>query len=117
MGQHTWFYKEKDKYLKMNELFEKADKAENYEDGYDELDAQSFYRQAEKLSEENESDYHNCFRTSKRNKDGTYTNDVIYSKKECDEWLESNKEFVYSLDRESLDRFWDEYPNGVIEFG
>ena len=38
MGQHTWFYKEKDKYLKMNELYEKMNRAENYEDGYDELE-------------------------------------------------------------------------------
>ena len=46
MGQHTWFYKEKDKYLKMNELYEKMIRAENYEDGYDELDAQAFYHLA-----------------------------------------------------------------------
>lgn len=117
MGQHTWFYKDKDKYLKMIDIYEKMDKAEMYEDGYDELDAYAFFNESEKLREENSADYHDCFRTSKRNEDGTYTDDVIYSKKECDEWLESNKEFVYSLDKESLDRFWDEHPNGVIDFG
>ena len=117
MGQHTWFYKEKDKYLKMNELYEKMNRAENCEDGYDELDAQAFYHQAKELREENESNYHDCFRTSKRNEDGTYIEDVIFSKKECDEWLENNKETVYYLDKESLDKFWEEYPNGVIQFG
>ena len=117
MGQHTWFYKEKDKYLKMNELYEKMNRAENYEDGYDELDAQAFYHQAKELREENESNYYDCFRTSKRNEGGTYIEDVIFSKKECDEWLENNKETVYYLDKESLDKFWEEYPNGVIQFG
>ena len=101
----------------MNELYEKVDKAKNYEDRYDELDAQAFYYQAEELREENESDYHDCFRTSKKNEDGTYIEDVIFSKKECDEWLENNKETVYCLNRESLDKFWEEYPNGIIEFG
>lgn len=117
MGQHTWFYKDRDKYLKMKELYEKVDKAENYEDGYDELDAEDFYDEAEKLNEENKADYHDCFRTSKRNNDRSYIDDIIFSKKECDEWLKNNKETIYHLDKECLDRFWEEYPNGVIEFG
>ena len=117
MGQHTWFYKEKDDYLKMIELYEKVEKAENYQDGYDELDAEAFYSEVEKLREENKADYHDCFRTSKRNEDGTYTDDVIFSKKECEEWLETNKETIYHLNKEGLAKFWKEYPNGVIEFG
>lgn len=117
MGQHTWFYKDKDKFLKMVELYKNLDKAENWEGGYDELDAEDFYHQAEELREENKADYHDCFRTSKRNEDGTYIDDIIFSKKECDKWLEDNKETVYYLDKESLNKFWEEYPNGVIEFG
>ena len=117
MGQHTWFYKEKDKFLKMKELYEKVDRAENYEDGYDELDAEVFYSETEKIRKENEADYHDCFRTSKRNEDGTYTEDIILSKKECDEWLEKNRETVHYLNEESLDKFWKEHPNGAIEFG
>lgn len=117
MGQHTWFYKNKDKYLKMQELYEKATKAENYEDGYDESDAHRFHNEANELFQENDSDYHDCFRTSKRNKDGTYTDDIIFSKEECDKWLETNKETVYHLDKEYLNRFWEEHPNGVIRFG
>lgn len=117
MGQHTWFYKEKDKYLKMLELYEKEEKAENYEDGYDESDARVFYEESEKLREENKADYHDCFRTSKRNEDRTYIDDVIFSKKECDKWLEDNKETVYYLNKELLDKFWEEHPEGVIEFG
>lgn len=118
MGQHTWFYKEKDKYLKMLELYEKEEKVENYEDGYNELDAQAFYEESKKLREENEAAYHDCFRTSKRNEDGTYIDDVvILSKEDCDIWLENNRETIYSMDRESLDKFWEEHPNGVICFG
>lgn len=117
MGQHTWFYKEKDKYLKMLELYEKTEKAENYEDGYDESDAEVFYEESRKLREENEAEYHDCFRTSKRNDDRTYVDDVILGKEECDKWLENNKETIYFLDKESLDKFWEEYPNGVIHFG
>ena len=55
--------------------------------------------------------------TSKINEDGTYTDDVIVSKKNCDKWLENNRETIYSLNRESLDKFWEENPNGVIHFG
>lgn len=117
MGQHTWFYKNKDKYLKMIELYEKSEKAENCEDGYDQSDAYAFEIEAEKLWEENESNYHDCFRTSKRNEDNTYIDDEIFSKKECYEWLENNKETIYSIDDESLNKFWEEHPNGVIVFG
>jgi len=115
MGQHTWFYKNKELYQKVQqieaELF-KHDEGEIWLDNYEVLQAES-----DDLSSENDAGYHDCFRTFKRLSDGQYTSDVIYSEKECKEWLRANEATVYSMDFTSLCKFWEEYPDGVIDFG
>ncbi len=66
----------------------------------------------------NDADYHDVFRTSKRElNNGEYTLDVIYSKQKCDKWLEDNNQTVYYMNKEYLEKFWKEFPNGVIDFG
>jgi len=79
-------------------------------------------RAKQKISVETETDYYDVFRTSKRNEDGSYTDDKITSKEECFEWINepNNKVFFpYGKERaiEQLNEFWDEYPDGIIYFG
>lgn len=60
--------------------------------------------------------FHDVFRTSKREID-EYLLDVIYSKKECDQWIYDNEESIWVMDKSLLDKFWETYPDGVIDFG
>ena len=83
MGQHTWFLKSKELYLKQNELYEKLDKFENDEIYLDDLELLQINTEINEIDEQNDAEYHDLFRTSKRNEDGTYIDDVISSKKEC----------------------------------
>ena len=133
MGQHTWFLKDKELYLKQNELYKKLDSFENYEIYLDDLELYQLNSEIEDIDKENKADYHDLFRTSKRNVDGTYTDDVIFSSKECFEWIDkpenlvSFKNTVFETDEQErvnreysinkLNEFWDKYPNGVIYFG
>ena len=88
MGQHTWFYKSK-----------------------------KLYKDRSVSLDDKEAPYHDCFRTFKREADGEYTRDVIYSKEECDTWLKENAATVHDLNQERVDEFWEEFPDGVIDFG
>ena len=133
MGQHTWFLKSKELYLKQNELYEKLDKFENGEIYLDDLELLQLNTEIDEIGEQNDTDYHDLFRTGKRNEDGTYTDDVIFSKKECFEWIDKPENFVsfkntifetdkqekinreYSINK--LNEFWGKYPDGVIYFG
>jgi len=133
MGQHTWFLKDKELYLQQNELYKKLDSFENDEIYLDDLELYQLNSEIDQIDEENEADYHDLFRTSKRNVDGTYTDDVIFSSKECFEWIDKPENLVsfkntmfetdeqervnrqYSINK--LNEFWDKYPNGVIYFG
>ena len=133
MGQHTWFLKDKELYLQQNELYKKLDSFENDEIYLDDLELYQLNSEIDQIDEENEADYHDLFRTSKRNVDGTYTDDVIFSSKECFEWIDkpenlvSFKNTVFETDEQErvnrqysinkLNEFWDKYPNGVIYFG
>jgi hypothetical protein len=133
MGQHTWFLKDKELYLKQNELYKKLDSFENDELYLDDLEIYQLNSEIEDIDKENKADYHDLFRTSKRNVDGTYTDDVIFSSKECFEWIDkpenlvSFKNTVFETDEQErvnreysinkLNEFWDKYPNGVIYFG
>jgi hypothetical protein len=133
MGQHTWFLKDKELYLQQNELYKKLDSFENDEIYLDDLELYQLNSEIDQIDKENEADYHDLFRTSKRNVDGTYTDDVIFSSKECFEWIDKPENLVsfkntmfetdeqervnrqYSINK--LNEFWDKYPNGVIYFG
>jgi uncharacterized Zn finger protein len=133
MGQHTWFLKDKELYLQQNELYKKLDSFENDEIYLDDLELYQLNSEIDQIDKENKADYHGLFRTSKRNVDGTYTDDVIFSSKECFEWIDkpenlvSFKNTVFETDEQErvnreysinkLNEFWDKYPNGVIYFG
>lgn len=115
MGQHTWFKKDKTKYLKVQEIYKKLDDAECGREYLDDLEINQLSNEADKMHNENEAPYHDLFRTNKRNEDGTYTDDVIFSKEECDKWIKDNNIIVTYPDL--LRKFWEDYPNGVIYFG
>ena len=117
MGQHTWFYKNKELYLKEQEIYSKLDKYEDGEIFLDDLDLLALNSEADKINDKNDAGYHDLFRTWKRDENGYYTEDKIFSKQECDKWLEDNKDVVGDVNTESLNKFWEEYPNGVIDFG
>ena len=133
MGQHTWFLKDKELYLKQNNLYEKLDLFENDEIYLDDLEVLQLTTEIDEIDKENDAEYYDLFRTSKRNEDNTYTDDVIFSRKECFEWINklenlvSFKNTVFETDEtekinreysiKKLNEFWDKYPNGVIYFG
>lgn len=114
MGQHTWFNKSKELYLKSQEIYKKVDDAENGIIYLDNLELLQLISELDKIYEENDTEYHDLFRTNKRNEDGTYTDDVIFSKEECDKWIKDNNIIVTYPDE--LSKFWEEYPDGVIYF-
>lgn len=133
MGQHTWFLKSKELYLKQNELYDKLDKFENNEIYLDDLELLQINTEIDEIDKQNDAEYHDLFRTGKRNEDNTYTDDVIFSKKECFEWIDKHencvsfKNTVFDTDEQvakykerglkRLKQFWKDYPNGVIYFG
>lgn len=134
MGQHTWFVKSKELYLKQNELYNKLDSFDNGEIYLDVVELTQLNQEIDDIDEQNDADgYHDLFRTNKRNEDRSYTDDVIYSKDECFEWIEKNRNTVsfkhcyWESDEEEeiyrqkaiikLNEFWNQYPNGVIYFG
>lgn len=133
MGQHTWFLKSKELYLKQNELYDQLDKFENNEIYLDEFELLQLNTKIDEIDDQNDAEYHDLFRTGKRNEDGSYIDDVIFSRKECFEWINNPENFVsfkktvfetdeqekinreYSINK--LNEFWDKYPDGVIYFG
>lgn len=133
MGQHTWFLKSRELYLDQNKLYEKLDSFENNEICLDDIELAHLNDEIEENYKQNEADYHDLFRTGKRNKDKTYTDDMIFSRKECFEWIEKQENLVsfrnniFETDEQEtenrnfsinkLNEFWDKYPNGVIYFG
>lgn len=118
MGQHTWFFKNKTHYSLQKEIDRKWTSFDDGEIYLDDLEQSQLFEKEKELNKlNNYSEYHNCFRTSKRNEDKTYIEDEIFSKKECNEWLEENKDTIYYIDKEDLDKFWEKYPEGVINFG
>ena len=133
MGQHTWFLKSKELYLKKNELNEKLDSFEEGEIYLDDMELYQLNHQIGEINKANDTEYHDLFRTSKRSVDDTYTDDVIFSRKECFEWIDkpenlvSFKNTVFDTDEQEkinreysinkLNEFWDKYPDGVIYFG
>ncbi len=133
MGQHTWFVKRRDLFFKQNELYEKLDSFENNETYLDDMEVDQLNNEIEEIKKQNYTDYHDLFRTGKRNQDKSYLDEIISSREECLEWLEKPENFVTfrnschetreqeMFNREQsiirLNEFWDKYPNGVIYFG
>ena len=133
MGQHTWFLKSKELYLKQNELYEKLDSFEDGETYLDDLELLQLNTEIDEIDKHNDTEYHDLFRTRKRNEDNTYTDDVIFSRNECFEWIDkqenlvSFKNTVFETDEQEkinreysikkLNEFWNKYPDGVIYFG
>jgi hypothetical protein len=133
MGIHTWFLKSKELHLKYNALCDKLDAAERCDIYLEHDDFIKLEQESEALRQANKTDYHDVFRTNKRNSDGTYTDDVISSREECFEWIEKPENHVhfkhtmFDTDEQEqenkkkairqLNQFWDEYPDGIIYFG
>lgn len=116
MGLHTWFYKNKELYKETIFIYDKLDELE--EQGSDDMILfEKYHNRLSEIDKLNDAEYHDCFRTSKREPDGSYTTDVLYSKEECLSWLEENSDKVMDLDLMLVHQFWNKYPNGVIDFG
>lgn len=121
MGLHTWFKSDITKYRELDELYSLIDDKIDYKGitvsfRGENLSQQQLNYKIYILEQEIDTEFHDCFRTSRRNEDGTYTDDIIYSKEECFKWLEDNINTVSGLNEERLNEFWNKYPNGVIEF-
>lgn len=133
MGQHTWFYKDKELYLREQELEEKI---ELYSEGKLELsdfEIKSIQNEIDEISDKNDAEYHDLFRTHKRTSDNSYIEEIITSKSQCLEWVDnpdnvvSFKKTIFEDDEqealnkkralELINEFWNKYPNGLIDFG
>jgi hypothetical protein len=118
MGQHTQCYKSKTRYDELQLMYNTLDKVDSWDIYMDTAEKYALEATIDRLYDEaQDDDYYDVFRTNKREPDGTYTEDVIYGKAQCDKWLIDNKDLVYYIDQDRLDKFWDEYPDGVITFG
>lgn len=117
MGQHTWFYKDKDIFNKVDLLYSKLDEHENGLIYLTDNEVNNIWKEIDELEDFNKAEFHNCFRTSKRNIDNSHIELVLYSKEECYSWINENKEYIYKLNEQYLNEFWEKYPNGVIDFG
>jgi hypothetical protein len=131
MGLHTWFYKNKFLYKEREQLYIKIDKHDNGDIHLDYLELNYLHNRCSDIDDLIETDYHDLFRTNKREVDGQYTNDVIYSKEQCDKWiLENEVDFSHTIfdtpeqieklkefSLIQLNKFWEEYPHGCIDFG
>lgn len=127
MGQHTWFVKNKAAYLEQEELYERLENDYTGEFSYD------LNVEINKLEKENKTEYHDLFRTGKRNSDGTYTSDTLSSLADTLEWISNPdnhvtfRHTVFDTDTQEtkyyekamvkLREFWEKYPKGLIYFG
>jgi hypothetical protein len=115
---HTWFRSSKrlwDEHEEVNKILDRHNSGEEWRIDVDELE----YRSQE-LYDKMNTEFHDVFTTIKRENDGTYCEDSIFSEKEMWEWLEENDHMVYYHNDKSrlrLKAFWKKYPDGVIEFG
>lgn len=118
MGQHTWFYKDantlREKVAleqRLNSLtkehgviFPPAEvviEMNAINDKIDQLDKD------EKLTRD-------LFRTGKRNPDGTYYEEDLFTKEDVLKFIRENRETIFYFDREGFDEFWKKYPNGAV---
>lgn len=133
MGQHTWFLKDREVSNKMNELFLKLDAHDEGEIYLDDIELLQIETLLNSLDETNETEYHDLFRTDKRQNDGSYIEEELTSLKQTLEWIKnpankvSFKRVYNNTDEEEqmyrkeaiqqIHEFWDKYPNGIIRFG
>lgn len=133
MGQHTWFSKSKELYLKELQLNEKMDSFEKEEIYLDNMELMQLNHEISEIHDNNRTEFHDLFRTFKRNDDRSYIEDVLFSRKECMEWIKqpsnlvSFKNTIFDTEEDEkrlrkqsmilLEKFWDKYPDGVIYFG
>lgn len=130
MGQHTWFYKSRELYEKEKEIDIEIDSIEKLLESSKSSASYLFQReylcvlneQSDNLFEQNCSEFHDIFRTSKRGENNEYCSDVIYSLQQTLDWIEKEENKVYfNQEKEnaikSLKKFWKQYPDGVIAFG
>lgn len=133
MGQHTRFYKDQDKYNTIQELYKKIESHDSGENWLHDYELRGIEETIETLENEIETNYSDVFRSNKKESDGSYSIDVIYSEEACYKWIEDNKDlvsFAYTIfdslediekykkrAYEILKEFWNKYPNGCIDFG
>jgi hypothetical protein len=117
MGHHTWFHKDRETYEKLEKLYEKSDQHEDGEIYLEPEELSILNLEIDNLYDANDTEFHDCFRSIKKDEYGNWADDKIYSREECLKWLEDNKEVVYNLNLTRVHQFWDKYPNGVIDFG
>lgn len=122
MGLHTWFVKSKATYLELEELYEKLDNDYTGEFSY------NLNVEMNKLEKENETEYHDLFRTGVRNEEKILSslsetlvyilnpeNNVSFKHTVFDTQLQELKYQEEAL--EKLQEFWEKYPEGLIYFG
>lgn len=117
MGLHTWFYSNGDLHKKQAALYKKLDDHEDDIKYLEEYELRQIEYEVDAIDDKIRVGYHDCFRTSKREENGEYCLDVIYSREECDKWINDNIETIYELNKDYLLRFWVEFPDGAIDFG
>lgn len=119
MGQHTWFVKNKKLLDKVNEIYDILDKHENGDIWIDSTEKYSLEGQVEEIDNKNDAGFHDIFRTSKRNQDGTYTDDILTSLEESLEFINTpeNKVHKDEFTEKRLREFWEKFPDGAIYFG
>ena len=116
-SQKTFFYSDKKTYLKVMDLYQKIYDNDSKLISLSERDLNSIWKKIEHYEDLIYTEYKNCFISRKRKSDGSYIDDVIFSKKECIKWIEDNKSTISIINLNKIDEFWDKYPNGVIDFG
>lgn len=107
MGQHTWCYKSKQIQKEMDEIY----------DEYEKTSDSSILEKYDELFDSNESEFHDIFRTWKKQEDDTYLEIQLNSREETLRWIDENMEFIDYLNIDKVNEFWDKYPDGFIEFG
>ena len=133
MGLHTWFAKSAEKY---NELENYYNKLTAYDQGSIHMEQQEvdeLLDYIETLEEfDNSTEFHDVFRTNKKNADNTYTSETISSLEDSLNWIENIENKVHykhiytdSIEQEleykvvaikHLKEFWSKYPKGIIYF-
>lgn len=113
MGQHTWC----SKHIKLYKACHLLDDLEEPDSGMPEEITSKVIEINLDLWGISSSEYHDVFRSFKKESDDSYCEDIITSREACEAYLEENKKYIFNINKEQIDAFWDEYPSGVISFG
>ena len=124
MGQHTYFYKDRDRYIYEQELNAQISILDTLSDNSFIVDItnelKDIRNELKQLIDEidNESEFHNIFRCSRRNEDGSYKKPVLlFSLVECYNYINDplNKIRLSEEWVRELTNFWHKYPKGIVE--